>query len=60
MESHNKKGPGIVQFIVLVWACAMLSANHAGWLEKMDPTYIASILSGTLASAFHINREKKD
>jgi|TARA_Y100001937_G_scaffold35196_1_gene50517 hypothetical protein len=38
----------------------MLSANYAGWLEKMDPTYIASILSGTLASAFHINREKKD
>ena len=50
---------GFVQFLVLCWACAMLTANYAGWMEKMDPTYIASILSGTLASAFSISREKK-
>jgi hypothetical protein len=27
-------------------------------MEKMDPTYVASILSGTLAT-FSINREKR-
>lgn len=54
----KKEGkPGIVQFLVLVWSCAMLTANYAGWME-MDNTYVASILSGTLASSFSISREK--
>lgn len=61
VDAPNKKEgkAGYVQFLVLCWACAMLTANYAGWMEKMDPTYIASILSGTLASAFSISREKK-
>tara|TARA_B100000530_G_scaffold296450_1_gene215282 strand:+ start:296 stop:406 length:111 start_codon:yes stop_codon:yes gene_type:complete len=36
-----------------------LTASYAGWMEKMDPTYVASILSGTLAT-FSITREKKE
>jgi len=36
----------------------LLTASYMGKMEKMDPTYVASILSGTLAT-FAIEREKK-
>lgn len=39
----------VVKLAVLIWSAGMLTASYAGWLPKMDPTFIASLLSGTLA-----------
>ena len=36
-----------------------LTASYAGWMEKMDPTYVASILSGTLATFFNYTQKKR-
>jgi hypothetical protein len=58
MEQDNEKKAGFIKFIVLVWSAGLLTASYAGWMPKMDPTYVASILSGTLAT-FSITREKK-
>jgi hypothetical protein len=58
MEQNNKKGE-FIKFIVLCWSAGLLTASYAGWMPKMDPTYVASILSGTLAT-FSITREKKE
>jgi hypothetical protein len=58
MDHHHKKSE-FIKFIVLVWSAGLLTASYAGLMEKMDPTYVASILSGTLAT-FHINRERKE
>jgi hypothetical protein len=58
MEQNHEKKEGFVKFIVLVWSAGLLTASYAGWMQKMDPTYVASILSGTLAT-FSITREKK-
>ena len=57
MEQNHEKKEGFVKFIVLVWSAGLLTASYAGWMPKMDPTYVASILSGTLAT-FSITREK--
>ena len=59
MEQDNERKAGFIKFIVLVWSAGLLTASYAGLMEKMDPTYVASILSGTLAT-FHINRERKE
>tara|TARA_R100001510_G_C7616450_1_gene178467 strand:- start:747 stop:926 length:180 start_codon:yes stop_codon:yes gene_type:complete len=58
MEQDNEKKAGFIKFVVLVWSAGLLTASYAGWMPKMDPTYVASILSGTLAT-FSISREKK-
>jgi len=58
LDKDNKK-EGFIKFLVLVWSAGLLTASYAGWMEKMDPTYVASILSGTLAT-FSITREKKE
>jgi hypothetical protein len=58
MDQDNEKKAGFIKFIVLVWSAGLLTASYAGWMPKMDPTYVASILSGTLAT-FSITREKK-
>ena len=58
MDSNNKKGE-LIRFIILVWSAGLLTLSYYGVMEKMDPTYVASVLSGTLAS-FSITREKKD
>jgi hypothetical protein len=57
-QDHEEKKAGFIKFIVLVWSAGLLTASYAGWMPKMDPTYVASILSGTLAT-FSITREKK-
>ena len=57
MDQDNEKKAGFIKFIVLVWSAGLLTASYAGWMPKMDPTYVASILSGTLAT-FSITREK--
>lgn len=64
MEPPNKQKSQeaigtLIKFIVLVWSAGLMTASYAGLMEKMDPTYVASILSGTLAT-FHINRERKE
>ncbi len=39
---------------------SMLTASYMGMLQKMDPTFVASLLSGTLAS-YGISRiDKKE
>jgi hypothetical protein len=48
----------LVKGLVLVWSAGVLTASYMGMLEKMDPTYIASLLSGTLAS-YGISRADK-
>ena len=58
MEQDNERKAGFIKFVVLVWSAGLLTASYAGWMPKMDPTYVASILSGTLAT-FSITREKK-
>ena len=63
MDSINKekqeRAGSVIRFIILVWSAALLTASYMGKMEKMDPTYVASILSGTLAT-FAITREKKE
>ncbi len=39
-----------VKLAVLIWSAAMLTSSYMGFFQKMDPTFIASLLSGTLAS----------
>ena len=58
MDSNNKKSE-FIRFVILVWSAGLLTASYSGWMQKMDPTYVASVLSGTLAS-FSITREKKE
>jgi len=57
MEQDNERKAGFIKFVVLCWSAGLLTASYAGWMPKMDPTYVASILSGTLAT-FSITREK--
>ena len=57
-QDHEEKKAGFIKFVVFVWSAGLLTASYAGWMPKMDPTYVASILSGTLAT-FSITREKK-
>ena len=40
----------IVKALVLFWSAGVLTASYMGMLQKMDPTFVASLLSGTLAS----------
>ncbi|QDP67864.1 MAG: hypothetical protein Unbinned8622contig1003_4 [Prokaryotic dsDNA virus sp.] len=50
----------IVKALVLVWSAGVLTASYMGMLQKMDPTFVASLLSGTLAS-YGISRiDKKE
>ncbi len=61
MDSPNKEKDKLgylIRFLILVWTAALLTVSYMGKMEKMDPTYVASILSGTLAT-FAIEREKK-
>lgn len=58
MDKDHKKSE-FIRFVILVWSAGLLTASYAGWMQKMDPTYVASVLSGTLAS-FSITREKKE
>lgn len=39
----------LVRLSVLAWSATMLTASYAGLLPKMDPTFIASIFTGSLA-----------
>ena len=49
----------IVKALVLFWSAGVLTASYMGMLQKMDPTFVASLLSGTLAS-YGISRVDKN
>lgn len=39
----------VVKVSVLGWSAALLTLSYMGYFQKMDPTFIASIFSGSLA-----------
>ena len=58
-EEHQGWFTEIVKFIVLLWAGGVLTMSYMGKMQKMDPTFVASLLSGTLAS-YGIQRMKEN
>ena len=49
-DSSSRLGD-VVKVVLLSWAMAILTANYLGvFKQSLDPTYPASILSGTAAS----------
>lgn len=64
-EQENSSRLGdLVKIVLLTWSMAILTANYLGvFKQSLDPTYPASILSGTAASfglAVGSNRKKKE
>lgn len=57
-QNHGKIAE-LVRISVLGWSAALLTMSYMGWLPKMDPTFIASLLSGTLAG-YGITRASKN
>ena len=62
-DGHSRLGD-VVKIVLLGWSMAILTANYLGvFKQSLDPTYPASILSGTAASfglAVGNNRKKKE
>ena len=48
-----------MRILVLGWSAALLTASYGGFLPKMDPTFIASIFTASLAT-FGVDAVKKD
>ena len=63
-EQDNSRLGDVIKVVLLAWAMAILTANYLGvFKQSLDPTYPASILSGTAASfglAVGNNRKKKE
>ena len=63
-DDGNSRLGDVVKIVLLGWAMAILTANYLGvFRQSLDPTYPASILSGTAASfglAVGSNRKKKE
>ena len=63
-EDQNSRLGDVVKIVLLGWSMAILTANYLGvFKQSLDPTYPASILSGTAASfglAVGNNRKKKE
>jgi len=63
-DDANSRLGDVVKIVLLGWAMAILTANYLGvFKQSLDPTYPASILSGTAASfglAVGSNRKKKE
>jgi hypothetical protein len=49
-EKHQSWMTELVKMCVLFWSAGILTMSYLGHMQKMDPTFIASLLSGTLAS----------
>jgi hypothetical protein len=49
----------LVRLSILSWSATLLTASYAGVLPKMDPTFIASIFTGSLAW-YGIERRDRD
>jgi len=47
--TSNTRIAEMVRLSVLTWTATLLTASYAGLLPKMDPTFIASIFTGSLA-----------
>ena len=62
-ENDNSRLGDVIKVVLLAWAMAILTANYLGvFKQSLDPTYPASILSGTAAS-FGLavgNKKKKE
>ncbi len=52
-EEDNKRSyEWLAEFVkvsVLTWSAVLLTLSYMGYFQKMDPTFIASIFSGSLA-----------
>ena len=63
-ENDNSRLGDVIKVVLLAWAMAILTANYLGvFKQSLDPTYPASILSGTAASfglAVGNNKKKKE
>ena len=63
-EDGSSRLGDVVKIVLLGWSMAILTANYLGvFKQSLDPTYPASILSGTAASfglAVGNNRKKKE
>ena len=63
-DDSNSRLGDVVKVVLLGWAMAILTANYLGvFKQSLDPTYPASILSGTAASfglSVGANRQKKE
>jgi hypothetical protein len=63
-DDGNSRLGDVIKVVLLAWAMAILTANYLGvFKQSLDPTYPASILSGTAASfglAVGNNRKKKE
>jgi len=61
-EWHDEGISTLVRVIILVWAGAILTLNYVSVpglpQRQIDPTFIASIFTGTLAT-FGVNSTKK-
>jgi len=50
-QDNNSRLGDVIKVVLLAWAMAILTANYLGvFKQSLDPTYPASILSGTAAS----------
>ena len=49
-ESESTPLADFVKLAVLTWSIAMLTLNYLGHVKAMDPTFPASLLTGTLSS----------
>jgi len=52
-HDHDKDHTPLADFVrlaVLSWSIFMLSLNYLGHVKAMDPTFPASLLTGTMAS----------
>ncbi|QDP47256.1 MAG: hypothetical protein Unbinned4294contig1002_28 [Prokaryotic dsDNA virus sp.] len=63
-DDGNSRLGDVVKVVLLGWAMVILTANYLGvFQQSLDPTYPASILSGTAASfglSVGANRKKKE
>jgi len=53
-ESESTPLADFVKLAVLTWSIVMLSLNYLGYVKAMDPTFPASLLTGTMTS-FGVN-----
>jgi len=53
-ESESTALADFVKLAVLTWSIAMLTLNYLGHVKAMDPTFPASLLTGTMTS-FGVN-----
>ena len=63
-DDSNSRLGDVIKVVLLGWSMAILTANYLGvFKQSLDPTYPASILSGTAASfglSVGNNRKKKE